>query len=98
MGSIFSLLTESTYLSCGNGEGNPLHPVVIEFLDGMRQCLELDTDRDSMTGREVRSCFALFVTNLIDCFPRKLLLLTCNFFKQKIFIVFPSQLCSRFAT
>lgn len=64
-------LTGSFFLSCGNGEGNPLHPVVIEFLDGMRQCLELDTDRDSVAGREVRSCFALFVTNLIDCFPRK---------------------------
>lgn len=57
--------------SCLNGESNPLHPVVTEFLDGMRQCLELDTDRDSVAGREIRSCFALFVTNLIDCFPRK---------------------------
>ena len=58
--------------SCANAEGQLLHPVLIEFVDGMRQCLELDTDRDSPAGREIRSCFALFVTNLIDCFPRKL--------------------------
>jgi len=58
------------YFSCSNAEGQLLHPVVIEFVEGMRLCLELDTDRDSIAGREIRSCFTLFVTNLIACFPR----------------------------
>lgn len=40
----------------------------------MRQCLELDTDRDSPAGKEIRTCFALFVTKLIDCFPRTILI------------------------
>jgi hypothetical protein len=66
-----SEVNSTIHYSYVNGESNSLHPVVIEFLDGMRQCLELDTDRDSVAGREVRSCFALFVTNLIDCFPCK---------------------------
>ncbi|EFX83758.1 hypothetical protein DAPPUDRAFT_223280, partial [Daphnia pulex] len=71
-----------------NGEGNPLHPVVIEFLDGMRQCLELDTDRDSVAGREVRSCFALFVTQ-IDCFPLDLRpSLLKRDLRQQLFILF----------
>ncbi|EFX69867.1 hypothetical protein DAPPUDRAFT_113271 [Daphnia pulex] len=72
-----------------NGERNLLHPVVIEFLDGMRQCLELDTDRDSVAGREVRSCFALFVTNLIDCFPLDLCpSLLKRDLRQQLFILF----------
>ncbi|XP_046454255.1 protein furry-like isoform X2 [Daphnia pulex] len=76
-------------MSYVNGEGNPLHPVVIEFLDGMRQCLELDTDRDSVAGREVRSCFALFVTNLIDCFPLDLRpSLLKRDLRQQLFILF----------
>lgn len=57
--------------SCTGTEGQLLHPIIVEFMDGMRQCLELDTDRDSPAGREIRSYFAQFVTNLIDCFPRK---------------------------
>lgn len=55
----------------------------------MRQCLELDTDRDSVSGREVRSCFALFVTNLIDCFPCKFSIFFFSFvvFLKMSFIV-----------
>ncbi len=62
--------------SWASSEGHLLHPVLIEFVDGMRQCLELDTDRDSPAGKEIRTCFALFVTKLIDCFPRTILI-TC---------------------
>ena len=72
---IFQLIAERGTFgkSCSSTdrETQPLHPVVVEFVDGMRQCLELDTDRDSAAGREIRTCFASFVNSLIRCFPRK---------------------------
>ncbi|CAH0703660.1 unnamed protein product [Spodoptera exigua] len=50
-------------------EGGSLHPTLTEYLDGVRQCLEVDAEKDAPAAREQRITFADFVTELIKSFP-----------------------------
>ncbi|XP_052746628.1 protein furry isoform X1 [Bicyclus anynana] len=50
-------------------EGGGLHPSITEYLDGVRQCLEVEGDKDAPAAREQRLTFADFVTELIKSFP-----------------------------
>lgn len=50
-------------------EGGSLHPTLTEYLDGVRQCLEVEAEKDAPAAREQRITFADFVTELIKSFP-----------------------------
>ncbi|XP_049885792.1 protein furry isoform X3 [Pectinophora gossypiella] len=50
-------------------EGGSLHPTLTEYLDGARQCLEVEAEKDAPAAREQRLTFADFVTELIKSFP-----------------------------
>ncbi|KAJ0183584.1 hypothetical protein K1T71_000007 [Dendrolimus kikuchii] len=50
-------------------EGGGLHPTLAEYLDGVRQCLEVEAEKDAPAAREQRLNFADFVTELIKSFP-----------------------------
>lgn len=50
-------------------EGGSLHPNLVEYLDGARQCLEVEAEKDAPASRELRITFADFVTELIKSFP-----------------------------
>ncbi|XP_028156652.1 protein furry-like [Ostrinia furnacalis] len=50
-------------------EGGSLHPTLTEYLDGVRQCLEVEAEKDAPAAREQRLTFADFVTELIKSFP-----------------------------
>lgn len=49
-------------------EGGSLHPTLTEYLDGVRQCLEVEAEKDAPAAREQRITFADFVTELIKSF------------------------------
>lgn len=51
-------------------EGGSLHATLTEYLDGARQCLEVEAEKDAPAAREQRLTFADFVTELIKSFPR----------------------------
>uniref|UniRef100_A0A2H1X4B9 SFRICE_033743 n=1 Tax=Spodoptera frugiperda TaxID=7108 RepID=A0A2H1X4B9_SPOFR len=51
-------------------EAGSLHPTLTEYLDGVRQCLEVEAEKDAPAAREQRITFADFVTELIKSFPR----------------------------
>ncbi|XP_047040424.1 protein furry isoform X5 [Helicoverpa zea] len=50
-------------------EGGSLHPTLTEYLDGVRQCLEVEAEKDAPAAREQRITFADFTTELIKSFP-----------------------------
>ncbi|RVE51056.1 hypothetical protein evm_004347 [Chilo suppressalis] len=50
-------------------EGGSLHPSLTEYLDGVRQSLEVEAEKDAPAAREQRLTFADFVTELIGSFP-----------------------------
>ncbi|XP_061707570.1 protein furry isoform X3 [Cydia pomonella] len=50
-------------------EGGSLHSSLTEYLDGVRQCLEVEAEKDAPAAREQRLTFADFVTELIKSFP-----------------------------
>ncbi|XP_035430953.2 protein furry isoform X6 [Spodoptera frugiperda] len=50
-------------------EAGSLHPTLTEYLDGVRQCLEVEAEKDAPAAREQRITFADFVTELIKSFP-----------------------------
>ncbi|XP_013162097.1 PREDICTED: protein furry isoform X3 [Papilio xuthus] len=50
-------------------ESGGLHSSITEYLDGVRQCLEAETDKDAAAAREQRLTFADFVTELVKSFP-----------------------------
>ncbi|XP_026316911.1 protein furry isoform X2 [Hyposmocoma kahamanoa] len=50
-------------------EGGSLHATLTEYLDGARQCLEVEAEKDAPAAREQRLTFADFVTELIKNFP-----------------------------
>ncbi|XP_059059814.1 protein furry [Achroia grisella] len=50
-------------------ESGSLHPSLTEYLDGARQCLEVEAEKDAPAAREQRLTFADFVTELIKSFP-----------------------------
>ncbi|XP_022832694.1 protein furry isoform X5 [Spodoptera litura] len=50
-------------------ESGSLHPTLTEYLDGVRQCLEVEAEKDAPAAREQRITFADFVTELIKSFP-----------------------------
>nr|XP_032527553.1 protein furry isoform X5 [Danaus plexippus plexippus] len=50
-------------------EGGGLHSSITEYLDGVRQCLEVEAEKDAPAAREQRLTFADFVTELIKSFP-----------------------------
>ncbi|XP_069364966.1 protein furry isoform X2 [Maniola hyperantus] len=50
-------------------EGGGLHSSIAEYLDGVRQCLEVEGEKDAPAAREQRLTFADFVTELIKSFP-----------------------------
>ncbi|KAJ2954554.1 hypothetical protein O0L34_g2838 [Tuta absoluta] len=50
-------------------EGGCLHSTLTEYLDGVRQCLEVEAEKDAPAAREQRLTFADFVTELIKSFP-----------------------------
>lgn len=52
-------------------DGGSLHSSLTEYLDGVRQCLEVEAEKDAPAAREQRLTFADFVTELIQSFPRK---------------------------
>jgi hypothetical protein len=52
-------------------EGVTLHPTLTEYLDGVRQCLEVEVEKDAPAAREQRLTFADFVTELVKSFPRE---------------------------
>ncbi|CAK1553994.1 unnamed protein product [Leptosia nina] len=50
-------------------EGGGLHPALTEYLEGVRQSLEVEAEKDAPATREQRLTFADFVTELIKSFP-----------------------------
>ncbi|KAM3968522.1 microtubule binding protein furry [Aphomia sociella] len=50
-------------------ESGSLHPTLTEYLEGARQCLEVEAEKDAPAAREQRLTFADFVTELIKSFP-----------------------------
>ncbi|XP_073949446.1 microtubule binding protein furry isoform X3 [Choristoneura fumiferana] len=50
-------------------DGGSLHSSLTEYLDGVRQCLEVEAEKDAPAAREQRLTFADFVTELIQSFP-----------------------------
>ncbi|XP_038216903.1 protein furry isoform X4 [Zerene cesonia] len=50
-------------------EGGGLHPALTEYLEGVRQSLEVEAEKDAPAAREQRLTFADFVTELIKSFP-----------------------------
>ncbi|XP_030039716.1 protein furry isoform X2 [Manduca sexta] len=50
-------------------EGGSLHSNLTEYLDGVRQCLEVEAEKDAPAAREQRLTFADFVTELVKSFP-----------------------------
>ncbi|XP_045531819.1 protein furry isoform X2 [Pieris brassicae] len=50
-------------------EGGGLHPALTEYLEGVRQSLEVEAEKDAPAAREQRLTFAEFVTELIKSFP-----------------------------
>ncbi|KAJ8737271.1 hypothetical protein PYW07_000542 [Mythimna separata] len=50
-------------------ESGSLHSSLTEYLDGARQCLEVEAEKDAPAAREQRITFADFVTELIKSFP-----------------------------
>ncbi|XP_050682985.1 protein furry [Leptidea sinapis] len=50
-------------------EGDGLHSSLTEYLDGVRQSLEIEGEKDAPAAREQRLTFADFVTELIKGFP-----------------------------
>ncbi|XP_053624606.1 protein furry isoform X2 [Plodia interpunctella] len=51
-------------------ESGSLHTTLTEYLDGVRQCLEVEAEKDAPAAREQRLTFADFVTELIKSFPQ----------------------------
>lgn len=50
-------------------EGGSLHATLTEYLDGVRQCIEVEAEKDAPAAREQRITFADFVTELVKSFP-----------------------------
>ncbi|CAG4984451.1 unnamed protein product [Parnassius apollo] len=50
-------------------EAGSLHASITEYLDGVRQCLEVEAEKDAPAAREQRLTFADFVTELVKSFP-----------------------------
>ncbi|XP_050360711.1 protein furry isoform X2 [Nymphalis io] len=50
-------------------ENGGLHSSITEYLEGVRQCLEVEAEKDAPAAREQRLTFADFVTELIKSFP-----------------------------
>lgn len=57
-------------------ENGSLHSSLVEYLDGARQCLEVEAEKDAPATRELRQAFADLVTELIKSFQCKYTALT----------------------
>ncbi|XP_068619983.1 protein furry isoform X2 [Battus philenor] len=53
-------------------ENGVLHSSITEYLDGVRQCLEVEAEKDAPAAREQRLAFADFVTALVKSFPMEM--------------------------
>jgi hypothetical protein len=49
-----------------------LHPSFVEYIDGARVYLELDTEKDAPAMKDIKTHFCGFVSSLISSFSREL--------------------------
>lgn len=50
-----------------------LHPTFVEYMDGARLYLEMDTDKENASLRDVKIHFCDFIRKMIKNFSRKLI-------------------------
>ena len=48
-----------------------LHPTFVEYIDGARLWLEMETEKDASAVKDIRSHFTGFITKLIKSFTCK---------------------------
>ena len=71
MSTYFLYFDCCSYSGSQNKDGQALHTIFVEYIEGMRLFLESESDKDSPTLQEIRLHYAGFVHRLIRSISRE---------------------------